>query len=379
MQPIWFDSAEPGAPTLNNAAGSLLEVLRSCLQNGFNLKTVTSIAVASGVATATCSTHGYSSAYGKLVLIAGCSEAALNGRKQPTSTGTNAFTFPAVGVADGTYTGTITARRAPLGWVEEFNAANISIFKRTAVEATAMKLRVQDNNTSGATGLLARVLMVESASSTTVFGDRSPTTAQLSGGGYVPKGSADDAAAKLWTLVGDGRSFYVWASSLYTPSLAGIAWFFGDVVPYFSPDPYFCALCAGSAASPYSMLSGSWLNGLGNGPRWAARALTATGTAVPLGLQQNAPSVFGGVGLQANFDSVVVREPVFCGAFNNSSLFTELRGHWPGLAEPLADKPFASLGPNAVVGIAGKQYLSVLTQDAGGTGNALVQLSGEWF
>ena len=27
--PIWFDSTETGAPTLNNVAGSLLEVLRA--------------------------------------------------------------------------------------------------------------------------------------------------------------------------------------------------------------------------------------------------------------------------------------------------------------------------------------------------------------
>jgi hypothetical protein len=80
-QPIWFDSSEVGAPTLNNAAGSLLEILRACLINGFGSKTVTSISVTAGVATATCAAHGFLGTYGKLVLIEGSGEALLNGQR----------------------------------------------------------------------------------------------------------------------------------------------------------------------------------------------------------------------------------------------------------------------------------------------------------
>ena len=120
---IWFDSAETGAPTLNNAAGSLIAVLDACLLNGFNLKSIT-INVAGGVATATCNGHGFSTATGKLVSIAGATPNELNGLKQIASATSNTFTFPAPGVPDGAATGAITAKRAPLGWTKVHAAAN---------------------------------------------------------------------------------------------------------------------------------------------------------------------------------------------------------------------------------------------------------------
>ena len=131
-QPNYFDSSEAGAPSLNNVAGSLLEIIRACGINGFNPKVVTSIVVASGVATATAASHNYTATYGKLLLIEGAPEALLNGRKQPLSVTTNTFTYAAPGVADGTYTGTMSAKRAPLGWTEPFTGTNKAIFARSA-------------------------------------------------------------------------------------------------------------------------------------------------------------------------------------------------------------------------------------------------------
>src|SRR5262245_46103659 len=131
---IWYDSAEAGAPVLNNAAGSLLAVLEACLVNGFNLKTVT-INVAGGVATASCNAHGFTTAAGKLILIAGATPAALNGLKQPSVIDANTFTFAAPGVPDGAATGAITAKRAPLGWTKVYAGANKGVFKSSDVTA----------------------------------------------------------------------------------------------------------------------------------------------------------------------------------------------------------------------------------------------------
>ena len=100
---VWYHSDEVGAPTLNNAAGSLNDVLYACLVTGFRSQTLTSINVASNVATATLAGHGYTN--DMMVDVAGATPAGLNGRKRITVTGPGTFTFPTTGVADGAATG----------------------------------------------------------------------------------------------------------------------------------------------------------------------------------------------------------------------------------------------------------------------------------
>ena len=73
---VWYDSAETGAPTLNNAAGSLDAVLHACLVTGFRVLTLDSVTVTANVATATVTSgHGYGN--GRIVEMAG---AAAGGR-----------------------------------------------------------------------------------------------------------------------------------------------------------------------------------------------------------------------------------------------------------------------------------------------------------
>ena len=196
-QPIWFDSTEAGAPSLNNAVGSLVEVLRGCLVNGFGIKSISSITVASGVATVTSANHGFSDKYGKLVLIEGAPVAGLNGRKQPGGVTTNTFTFPAAGVPDGTYTGTISVMRAPLGWVEPYSAAGKAIFARTDPAATAYMLRVDDTQVAPATNAEPRVRVVDGVTGIDAFSIVSPTEAQSAGGGRWYKGAPSATPMRL--------------------------------------------------------------------------------------------------------------------------------------------------------------------------------------
>ena len=234
---IWYDNTEAGAPVLNNVAGSLVEVLRSCLVTGFNSKTVASISVAAGVATVSCTAHGFTTTYQKLVSIDGCSEALLNGQKQPTSVATNSFTFSVVGVADGTYGGTITAKRTPLGWTEEYTVANGAIFKRSDVTATANMLRVLDTKTAPATTTSAQVFMVESATDFNTYTNRVPTSDTY---GAWSRGQ-DTATAQKWVIVGDGKRAYVMTSNATPTNYTGVhTYFFGDAEPITNPDPYAC-------------------------------------------------------------------------------------------------------------------------------------------
>ena len=383
-QPIWFDSTETGAPTLNNAAGSLLEVLRSCLVNGFNTKSVTSIAVAAGVATATCATHGFMGTYGKLVLISGAPEALLNGRKQPGGITTNSFTFPAPGVADGTYTGTISAKRAPLGWVEAHSGTNVSIFARTALESTAPMLRVNDSFLAGSTATDARTLAVESATGVDTYANPAPTEAQISGGCFLHRGP-NSATPKRWCVVGDERA--VWVFTQYDSQSASSGYlapfWFGDGVPYFPADSYFCVIAMagsiGNGASSQSQAAAitSIRADVASSGLFASRLNTGIGGASRIsicGLGSAAVGLLNGAQLSGN--NIVISSPVY---IMDSDGFKTLRGAVPGLAEPLASAPFSQF--EIVENVAGsdRKFLAVRHSSQSSFGTLLIDLTGPWY
>lgn len=232
---IWYDSSETGAPVLNNVAGSMLAVLDACLINGFNVKSVTSIVVASNVATVTCTGHGYSGAYGKLVKISGATPAGLNGNKQITVLTPNTFTFATSGITDQTATGTIDARRAPLGtWQKAYTGTNKAMYKSTDTAVSGALLRVEDAlSGGGCSATSARVRMVETATDVDTFTTPCPTDAQLSNGGYWQRGP-NTATAKTWRLIGDGRLF--WFMTQLSTSSSHAPYVFGDFVSYKAGD-----------------------------------------------------------------------------------------------------------------------------------------------
>ena len=202
--PHSFSSTDPGAPSLSGAQGSLLEVLRACLVNGYGAKPVTNIVVASGVATVTCAVHGFTGLPGARVQVLGFSVAGLNGVHQPYGVTTNSFLFDAPGVADGTYTAASTsAKRAPAGWTEVFTATDRSVFKSSSPEASGSLLRVFDP-----LGYAARINVYESMTDIDTGLGMMPTAGQLAGGGFWSKSSTQDATARPWRLFADDRGFY---------------------------------------------------------------------------------------------------------------------------------------------------------------------------
>ncbi|MDO9148322.1 MAG: hypothetical protein Q7U52_11790 [Hydrogenophaga sp.] len=388
-QPIWYDSSEAGAPTLNNVAGSLLTVLRACLISGFNSKSVTSITVASGVATVTCAAHGFSGTYGKLVQISGATEPLLNGNKQPGNVLTNSFTFPAPGVADGTYTGTLSAKRAPLGWTEPHTGTNVAMFARSVPEATAMLLRVDDSHSAPSTVTDARMSMVESATSVNNFTDETPTSAQVSGGFHVSKGP-NSVTAKRWVIFGTGRE--IWLGSQASPGVTDPLqmYFFGDCISYSSPDPYACiiagALAAYSGTANNSLL-GSWAsvnsaNLMGGNRIAVARDAKGTDKSIicnPVGLFSGVANgnAIGGSGLaqsEAVGVNVLIHQYVWI-----QQPTRPIRGHFPGIKAPLGYAlPFSDMQILGDVGGSGRSFISVRVGTAFGAANVLFDLTGPW-
>lgn len=368
MTPIWYDSTETGAPTLNNAAGSAIEVLRACLVNGFNLRSVTSIVVASGVATATAATHGYSAAFGKILRIEGAPEAGLNGDVQPLSVDTNTFTYACPGVADGTYTGTITARRTPLDWVEAHTGTNKAIFSRSSPEATASMLRVDD--TRSVTTLAAVVSMVESATSVDSFTGQFPT----SGWPYWLTGAAT-ATAKNWVVVGDEKRIYFMCEK----STGGVPMvgFFGDPELLYPGDSGGCLLISHGSSSTNGP------GGLTGAPTTTfAPATTSSNTmlfhrALPdasLGVAATlcGNASFGDIGM-TDFNAVV---PLIGDIHIKTP--TEVRAKMPGLWLPQAVRPFTD---RAILDapVSGKKLLTITVMvSTSGQGQMMLDMTGPW-
>lgn len=396
---VYFDSLETGAPTLNNAAGSAIAVLDACLLTGFNLKSVTSISVTSSVATVACSGHGYES--GRMVDIAGSTPSGLNGRKKITVVNANTFTFPAPGVSDGSATGTLTAKRSPLGWTKARSDTNKAIYARTDVAASASLFRVDDTGAGIASATAAGIFGVESATGIDAYTSATSTTT-------LEKG-ANNTTAKRWVLIGDSRSFYLFTEHVTYPwgtypAMSAVAGF-GDVRSFRVGDLWRAFVLGGRHS-----LCPAYMNGSNSGFSTQFRFMRNAG-----GLSQN----IGGklLGYESNagggdsdqypfgfYDSVsyanqtrhtprwpspvdgglAVQYPVLVQE-RNDQMGHPIRGVMPGLAAPLAAVGSALSGQypygRVLPGVAGtgRDFLAV-TVGAGNFryGAVLFDITGPW-
>lgn len=245
-----FHHQMTGAPVLTQAAGAMIAVLDACLVNGFGTITADSVTITDNVATVNVSA-GHSFEADTIVLISGVSTPSeLNGQFRVVSViSGNAFTLAVPGISNQTATGTISMKFAPCGWDKVYTATNIAVYRSPNVTGTREYLRVDDTGT-----LNARVIGYESMTAVSTGTGPFPTTAQISGGGFWPKGTATNPAnARGWTLIGNDKTFYLHTNTHDTIASAGqngCVWGFGDFVSYKAGDAYSAFLnCAASDLS----------------------------------------------------------------------------------------------------------------------------------
>lgn len=383
---VWYDDTETGAPVLNNAAGALIALLDALLVTGFNSQTLTSVSVTGGVATVTKAGHGYTTA--RMLDIAGAGTALVNGRKLVTVTSSSTFTFPAAGVADGTISGTITAKRSPLGWARTHSGgATVGMYSRTDSAATAMSLRVDDS--SGVQSYpCARVVMVESFSDVNTYSNPTPTAAQISGGQYWMKG-ANSSAAKPWLLVGDGRTFWLFLDSQNYPAsnYSGVPvgpYSFGDLKSYKAADAYACMLVGNLSSSGESMVFGQSAASPGSAPTALASMVARSANAIGAGIPalNIATHRFGGSSSGAYPSPVdnglVVSMPVL--VYDATASIGAIRGEARGIADPLANIPMGLLHKQVLSNLTGssRDFLAVSFQMTGSQGHMLFDITGPW-
>ena len=386
----WYDSAETGAPVLNNAAGSLIALLDALLVTGFRLQTLTSISVTANVATCTLAGHGY--ATNRMLDIGGASTTAINGRKKITVTGSGTFTFPAPGVADGAVGGTITAKRSPLGWTRTHSAAaTTGMYSRSDVTATAMSMRVDDTAAGAASTTSARAVMVESFTDINTFSGPAPLTAYSGQGVYFPKG-VNDATAKPWLLVGDSRTFYLFTDSSGFPAASNSGALngmvaFGDIDSHRAADAYGCLLAGASSASQFGSTDFGYTISLNSPPPIDAvvvsRAWTGIGSSSRLGtLGIRSAGRLGGSGpaYPSPVDNGLNLSRPLLLVESNTSFNYPIRGSLRGVADPLAQISPGLLHKQVLTGVIGsdRDWLMVAFQQSGNHGHAAFDITGPW-
>lgn len=317
-----FDSTHSGAPAISGTAGALISVLDACLQDGYGAVTLTSLVVASNVATGTVSGgHSFAAigATGPVLRVAGATPSGLNGDWRVTITSSTEFTFATSGITDQTATGTITAKRAPAGFTKVYSGTNKAAYRADALASTRLYLRVDDSPAQYPT-----LIGYETMSNVDTGTGPMPTSSSY----YTGKSSAASSAARAWRLYADDRSFYLFINA------NGINWpasfFFGDIVSYLSGDAYHAALIAHSSGATTS----SQLYGLDSATASSlARSYTQLGGAIASRRYSHGKTSLLGYGGQAYpnpADNAFHAWPVEVWESN-----TLARGVLPGLWNPI--------------------------------------------
>ena len=271
-----FHSGMGGAPILNGVAGSMISLLNACLKDGFDTKSVTSLVVASGVATLSFS-GSHSATVDTVILVAGSSIADLNGEQKITAIGAGFVRF-ATAAANGTATGTITFKMASASWTQPFTGTNLATYKSGDPASTGMILRVDDTGSTS-----SRFVGYEKMTDVNTGAGSFPTEVQIAGGGYWSKSSTANALASSWFLFVDSRKFILHIAPHAQGSnvnYGGYTRGFGDDISTRpGGDPYAASLCYSKGTS-FSVQNEACLDGNGITQHAMPRSYTGLGTCI---------------------------------------------------------------------------------------------------
>lgn len=253
-----------GAPQLTNDWGCITALLDAVLVNGFNLKSISGITSAGGVATASI-TLGHFYTVGQVLAVAGADQAEYNGEVQVTATTANTFSYAITGTPVSPATGaSITSKVAPLGWEIAFTGISKRAYRSPNVLSNRPYLRVDDSLDPAYTTTYAKkakVTMAQGMSDIDTFvGARAPYDSASPSKNEVGTGSGVTAmdgwykwyyarlmgqgtesslpgdGSRSWVLVGDDRGFYFMPAHNTNGSRAGYC--FTDFESFRSVDGF---------------------------------------------------------------------------------------------------------------------------------------------
>ena len=379
-----FYSAMVGAPMVSGTAGSLIAALDACLVTGFGVKAVDSAVVSNGVCRLSFASGKSAAEAHAVILVAGASPAALNGEQKVTASATAWVEFK-TDLPDGSVTGSVSFKMAPLGWEKVFSKTNVAVYRQADPASTRTYYRVDDTN-----ALYARVQMYESMTDVDTGIAVTPLTVA---GGYYWHKRASGTTASYWVLAGDSRGFYyvVSPNTTTTPAsnnnTASVSQYMGDLNSYRSGDAWGSVLSGADSAS-YTSTAG---------------CVFCTPTSTGLSLKRMAHGLGGGtqsvrklLGATYNISGADAYLGSFPSAVDNGMHLSPIlltdgpsagppRGSMPGVFHIPQSGVLAGLGSNVAFTrgqgtFAGKQMLSVQIGDpsSGNSGIAMFDVTGPW-
>lgn len=234
----WFSNSMAGAPVCKGTASALIDLLTACLIDGFNAGNLTSLVVASNVATATRTAHGFLQY--QIVNISGATPAELNGDFRILTVTANTFTFATVGISDQTATGTISAKTPAVSsyWTKPFTGTNLAAFRSTDPASTQRYLRIDDS--------------IALYSTLDIYEDMTAISTGTNSWGpwYIKKSNSADTTARPWMVVADSRTVYIFIAWTSTSSYELHS--FGDFESFAPGDTYAFLLQANYNSAPAS-------------------------------------------------------------------------------------------------------------------------------
>jgi len=263
----WFSEAMGGAPLLstdtgNGVPGTLISVLKACLVTGFNSNNIQSLAMSEGnLAVATFALpHGLLA--DSVVQIEGAGP-GWDGEHRLISVTTTTATFAPGGTPAPVGAGG-TMKVAPAGWELEFvnGDQTIAVFKRTASDATALRLRIDNsafagwNGTSSFRYYYAKAQMVENVTDVNTY--------TLVKEYAWPASHAYATGEQQWDLVADSHMFYFLPR--YSVKKFAAVLLFGDLLSVRPNDNYHCVL--GGILTPQANNTYHWGSVLSSDSGW---------------------------------------------------------------------------------------------------------------
>ncbi|CAN7170648.1 hypothetical protein LJR118_000299 [Acidovorax sp. LjRoot118] len=389
----FFNEGMPGAPVLNGVAGALIALFDACLITGFGLRACT-ITVSSGVATvAVASDVKNLNLVDSVQLIAGVAGgmtgfANLNGEQKITSATATTLTF-ATAVANGTATGTITIKQAPVPyWEKTYSSTNIACYRSTDPATLGAFLQVTDTGTTTAT-----VRMYETMSAFGTGTNPAPAVADMATPWWV-KSTAANSTANTWDLFGDSRGFYLCP----TPGYGAVntvqsqpTYYFGDLITYRSVDPYAVWIAASNnATQTYGSVALGQQGGNSQAGARLLRSYTGLGLAIQAwGVPQSgAQSSVSGVDTQwGSFPTIdgklrLTKIHATEGAAIANAVVLP-RGLFPGISYVPLTGGGTSFPRGTRIAIDGRVLVSVrqgvaTTETAGTSGYCWIDITGPW-
>lgn len=360
----WFHSGMADAVQQNGAAGNLIQILDSCLVDGFSTRTPDSISVSGGVATVSISAGNPYEKHA-VITIGGASDVALNSEWKIDTSAASSFTFLCPGVADGTVSGA-SIKRAGGGWGKPFSGTNKAAYQSANLNSTQLYLRVDDGYST-----YALVRGYENMTGVDTGTGPFPTFTQLSELNWrIPKASGLD-----WTVITDGQFAWILVTANSNTVYARLMHCFGDIVPLLQSDKYHCLMAATEGVSTFGT------NNAGGNASGAARAFARGHSQVGGAIYNESAAVFSGT---TTWTGAIPENNAIDGGvrlggeiyISTGTVAAQLRGKIPGARSSLEKIVGNDL---AIFEVDGEVLLCVYTSTGGSAKTiALFDIKGPW-